>query len=73
MSVASTVVSAWSSFIVYIAKTSLKTSHLKGLGGKELILRTVQQVSYSQVMAVYNSLLCLPENSTVASLGCLRL
>ncbi|MEJ1271753.1 Rap guanine nucleotide exchange factor (GEF) 1 [Cricetulus griseus] len=28
---------------VYIAKTSLKTSHLKGLGGKELILRTVQQ------------------------------
>lgn len=47
MSVASTVMSARSSFIVYFAKRSPKTSHLKGSGGKELILRTVQQVSYS--------------------------
>lgn len=50
MSVAATVVSAWSPFRVSTAKRALKTSHLKGSGGRGADLRSVQQVSYSQVM-----------------------
>lgn len=69
MSVAATVVSAWSPFRVSTAKRALKTSHLKGSGGRGADLRSVQQVSYSQVMPVYSSLLGLPANSTVDSLG----
>lgn len=52
MSGAATVVSAWSPFIVYIAKRSLKTSHLKESERQGLILRPVHQVSCSQVMPV---------------------
>lgn len=66
MSGAATVVSAWSPFIVYIAKRSLKTSHLKE---SERQGADFEACAPGELLPGHarSSMLALPGRSTVAS------